>query len=255
MSSKKRKAVLITGGSRGIGRAISLKFSQEVKAPIIVNYSKNDQKANELVAQIKAAGGEAYALQCDVSDASAVKDMYGKIRDMDLWVHTLINNAGITKDKLAVQMDDSSWSDVIDTNLNGTFNCIKAALTPMIAHRSGSIVNISSIAGTFGQLGQANYCASKGGVIALTKSLARELGPMNIRVNCVAPGFIDTEMVDTAKQNEAMAEHLQLVIKNLCAMGRIGQASEVANVVYMIAHKDNSYMTGQTIVVDGGMTM
>jgi 3-oxoacyl-[acyl-carrier protein] reductase len=255
MAGKSRKCVLITGGSRGIGTAICLKYAKECKAPIIFTYNSNEEKANEVLAQMKLEGANAYAIQCDIRSIDSVKAMYKSIRDKGFWVHTLINNAGITQDKLAIQMDQESWTNVMKTNVDGTFNCIKSALTSMMAHKVGVIVNMASVAAIFGQMGQSNYCASKGAVISLTKSLARELGPMGIRVNCIAPGFIDTDMVDKLKENQIVADHLDKIIDNMCPLQRIGQASEVANVVYFLAHRDNSYMTGQTLVVDGGMTM
>ncbi len=255
MAGKLRKSVLITGGSRGIGKSICLKYSKECKAPIVFTYNSNEEKAHEVLALMKQDGANAHAIQCDIRNVDSVKTMYKSIRDKGFWVHTLINNAGITKDKLAIQMDPESWSSVMKTNVDGTFHCIKSALTSMMAHKGGVIVNMSSVAAIFGQMGQSNYCASKGAIISLTKSLARELGPMNIRVNCVAPGFIDTEMVTQLKENQTVSEHLDKIIENMCPLQRIGKASEIANVVYFLAHRDNSYMTGQTIVVDGGMTM
>lgn len=251
---KPKKAVLITGGSRGIGKAIALKLS-EGNLPIIINYHSNKTMADEVVNEIRQAGKVAHAIQCDVGDADSVKDMYKEIRSLGFWINIIINNAGVTRDKLAVQMDAESWSHVMRTNLDGTFNCIKPALASMMAHKSGSIVNISSVAGVMGQIGQSNYCASKGAVISLTKSLAREMGSMGIRVNCIAPGFIDTDMVDELRKTPEIKEHLDHVIDNVCSLKRIGKAAEVAEVAYFLASKKSSYINGQTIVVDGGMSM
>jgi 3-oxoacyl-[acyl-carrier protein] reductase len=241
------KVALITGAAQGIGREIALKFAAE-GADIIVG-DINLEKAAETQADIEACGRRALALELDVTDYTKVTQGINKILDKFGKVDILVNNAGITKDNLLLRMGDADWDAVLNVNLKGTFNCTRAISKVMIKQRSGKIINIASIIGIIGNPGQANYSASKAGIIALTKTTAKELASRNINVNAIAPGFIQTDM--TAK----LSEELKLKMQEAIPLGKFGNPSDVAGVCVFLASEEASYITGQTIVVDGGMVM
>lgn len=242
------KIALVTGGSRGIGRAIAVKLASQ-GATVIINYSGSRDKAEETVAQICEAGGTAECMQCDVSDfnscevlAKAVLEKYGRL-------DILVNNAGITRDGLIMRMSEADYDAVLDTNLKGAFNLIRQFSKAFLKQRSGRIINISSVSGVMGNAGQANYSASKAGLIGLTKSVARELASRGVCVNAVAPGFIATDMTD--KMPESAKEGMKTVIP----MGRIGEPEDIAEMVTFLSSDRAGYITGQVICVDGGMAI
>ena len=241
------KVSLITGSARGIGRAIALAFAKEGAHIVVadVNLAEADKTAKD----IEALGGKTLALAMDVTDFTKTEEALNKILDKFGKVDILVNNAGITKDNLLLRMSQQDWDAVINVNLKGTFNCIKAVSRPMIKQRYGKIINIASIIGIIGNAGQANYAASKAGIIALTKTAAKELASRNINVNAVAPGFIQTDM--TAKLPEEIKKKMMEVIP----LDKFGTPEDVAAVCLFLASEDSSYVTGQTIVVDGGMVM
>lgn len=242
------KIALVTGAGRGIGRGIALKLAEK-GAFVIVNYCGSKEAAEKVVAEIIEKGGKAEAVQCDVSDFTAcealAKDVIGRHKRIDI----LVNNAGITRDNLLMRMTEAEYDAVLSTNLKGTFNTMKHFSRYLIKQRSGKIINISSVSGVMGNAGQANYAASKAGVIGLTKSAAREMASRGICVNAVAPGFIATEMTD------ALSDEAKEALKQLIPMGRIGAVSDVAKAVVFLASEESDYMTGQVISVDGGMAM
>lgn len=244
----KDKTALVTGASRGIGKAIALSLA-EAGADVIVNYAGSREAAEQVAEAIRGMGRRAETFQANVADPAQAEalvkfafDTYGKL-------DVLVNNAGITRDNLLIRMKDEEWNEVIEVNLKGVFNCLKAAARPMMKQRSGSIINISSVVGTIGNVGQVNYSAAKAGVIGMTKSAARELAPRGIRVNCVAPGYIETDMTDK------LDEGVKQAMLGLIPLSRMGSADEVAHVVRFLASDAASYMTGQTLHVDGGMYM
>jgi len=241
------KIALITGGARGIGRAIALCFVKE--GADIVIWDVNIQEAEKTCQDIEALGSKAFAQAVDVTDYEKVEEATNKILDKYGKVDILVNNAGITKDNLLLRMSEADWDAVINVNLKGTFNCTKAVSKLMIKQRYGKIINIASIIGMIGNAGQANYSASKAGIIALTKTTAKELASRNINVNAVAPGFIQTEM--TAKLPQGLKEKMRGAIP----AGRFGSPDDVAGVCLFLASEEAGYITGQTIVVDGGMVM
>jgi 3-oxoacyl-[acyl-carrier protein] reductase len=242
------KKALVTGGSRGIGRAIVTALAQS-GADVAFTYRSRKEEADTLVAEIEAMGRTAIALQSDAANtadaAAVVQDVVGRFGRLDI----LVNNAGITKDNLLMRMSEEEWDTVIATNLKSVFNFTKAASRPMMSQRAGKIVNITSVVGVIGNPGQANYVASKAGVIGFTKSVAKELSSRNIQVNAIAPGFVDTEM--TLGLNEKQKEAILSVIP----MKRTSQPAEIAGVVCFLASSGANYMTGQVLCVDGGMAM
>lgn len=243
----KDKVALVTGGARGIGRAIALLFAKEGADLVIIDV--NLQEAQNTCREIEALGRKSLALQADVTDYAKVEEALNKILDKFTKVDILVNNAGITKDNLLLRMSEAEWDAVLNVNLKGSFNCIKAVSKAMIKQRAGRIINIASIIGITGNAGQANYSASKAGIIALTKTAAKELASRNIQVNAVAPGFIQTEM--TAK----LPEELKQKMKEAIPLNRFGSPENVAAVCLFLASEEADYITGQTIVVDGGMVM
>lgn len=242
------KIALVTGASRGIGRAIALELAQ-TGADVVVNYAGSVAAAQDTVAQIEALGRRAIAIQANVADYTQVDEMMAKTIATFGRIDILVNNAGIIRDNLLVRMKEEEFDDVIATNLKGVFNCLKAVTRPMMKQRSGRIVNITSVVGILGNIGQANYVAAKAGVIGLTKSAARELASRNITVNAVAPGFIVTEMTDELPGDAANDLTRQI------PLAKPGRPEDVARVVRFLVSEDAVYMTGQTIHVDGGMVM
>lgn len=240
------KVALVTGAGRGIGREIALTLAS-YGADVAVNYNGSKEKAEEVVSQIEAMGRKAAAVQCSVADFEACGQMITAVLAEFGHIDILVNNAGITKDNLVIKMTEADFDAVIDTNLKGTFNTIKHMYRPFLKQKAGRIINLSSVSGVLGNAGQANYAASKAGVIGLTKSMARELASRNITVNAVAPGFIDTDMTKN------MTEDAKRALNGMIPMGKIGNASDVADLVLFLAGEHSNYITGQVICVDGGM--
>lgn len=242
------QSAIVTGASRGIGREIALKLANE-GAKVVVNYSGSKEKAEAVAAEIIANGGEAIVHQANVAVADEVKGLIDATMEAFGSIDILVNNAGITRDNLIMRMKEEDWDSVIDTNLKSVFLCTKAVSRQMMKQRKGSIVNVASIVGVAGNAGQANYVASKAGVIGLTKTTAKEFAARKIRVNAIAPGFIETEMTD------ALPEDIKKAMLTQIPLAKLGQAEEVAKVVAFLASDEASYMTGQTLHVDGGMVM
>ena len=242
------KVALVTGASRGIGSAVAKSLAKE-GAFVIVNYNGSKERAEAVAAEITASGGNAAVYGCDVSDFNACGDMIKELIKEYGHIDILVNNAGITRDNLLMKMSEEDFDGVLATNLKGTFNTIRHLSRYLLKQRSGSIINISSVSGVVGNPGQANYSASKAGVIGLTKSVARELSSRGITCNAVAPGFIETEM--TEKMPEAAKENLLAQVPLM----RAGSVEDVAGVVTFLASERASYITGQVISVDGGMSM
>ncbi|REK53905.1 MAG: beta-ketoacyl-ACP reductase [Thermobacillus sp.] len=247
-ASLEGKKALVTGASRGIGRAIAIALA-EAGADVAINYAGSAQAASETAAAVEALGRKALLVQADVGKLDAFEQMVAQVLEAFGSLDILVNNAGITRDNLMMRMKEEDFDQVIETNLKGVFNGIKAVTRPMMKQRSGRIINISSVVGAIGNAGQANYAAAKAGVIGLTKSAARELAARGITVNCVAPGFIETDMTDK------LPEDIKNQMFGQIPLARFGQAAEVASVVRFLASDAASYMTGQTIHVDGGMYM
>ncbi len=243
-----KRIALVTGASRGIGAAVAKRLAADGYF-VVVNYNGSAQRAQEVVTQIVAAGNDAVALQCDVSDFDACGELIARITADYGRLDVLVNNAGITRDGLLMRMSEADFDAVIDTNLKGAFHTIRHAGRQFLKQRSGRIINIASVSGLLGNAGQANYAASKAGVIGLTKSVARELASRQITVNAVAPGFIATDMVD------AMTDSAKAAVTDHIPFGRIGEPEEVADVVAFLASDAARYVTGQIIAVDGGMSI
>jgi len=242
------KNVLITGGSRGIGRAIALKMAS-LGGNIVINYTRNEEAARQTAKEIEALGGKAMLVQCDVGSYQQVDAMIQQIRESIGDVDILINNAGITRDNLLMRMSEADWDDVINTNLKGVYNCTKAVIRPMMKNRYGKIINVSSVVGLTGNVGQSNYAAAKAGIIGFTKAMAKELAPRKINVNAVAPGFITTDMT------EVLPEELKNKILSNIPMNQFGTPEDVAEAVAFLASERARYITGQVIHIDGGMVM
>ena len=242
------KIAVVTGAGRGIGRGIALALARE-GAMVVVNYNGSADRAAEVVDTITAAGGKAVSMQCNVSDFEAAKEFYAGIVKEYGRIDILVNNAGITRDGLLMRMSEADYDAVLDTNLKGTFNCIRFASRQMLKQKSGRIINISSVSGVLGNAGQANYSASKAGVIGLTKSAARELASRGITVNAIAPGFINTEMT------EGLSEKVKISAEEQIPLGKFGEPEDIAEAAVFLASERARYITGQVLHVDGGMAM
>ena len=247
MNAEKKVAV-VTGASRGIGRAIAMELASE-GAFVIINYNGSKEKAEEVKACIQKQGGQAEISQCNVADFDACKEFIETVIKEHGRIDILVNNAGITKDGLLMKMSEEDFDKVLDTNLKGAFHTIRFALRQMIRQRSGRIINMASVVGVSGNAGQANYAASKAGVIGLTKTAAREVASRRITVNAVAPGFIETDMTDVLPEKVKEASISQI------PLGTFGKAEDVANAVAFLASDEAGYITGQVLHVDGGMVM
>ncbi len=242
----KDQVALVTGGTRGIGKAICLLFALE-GARVTANFSKDDRRAENLLDEARAKGLGIELFKADVTQPHQVKEMVENTSARWGRIDILVNNVGLVRDNFLMMMSEEDWDSLMKTNLTALFHCSKAAIRKMIAQRSGKIVNISSISGILGTSGQTNYAATKGGMISFTKSLAREVGPFNIRVNAVAPGLIESEVVSRMPR-----EKMEAVIKST-SLGRMGKPEEVARAALFLASESASYITGQTIIVDGGI--
>lgn len=242
------KTALVTGASRGIGRAIALALAAKGFA-VALNYAGSHDAAEAVKKEIEEAGGKAFTIQGDVSKSEDVDRIFKAVKDEFGGLDVLVNNAGINRDALLIRMKESNWDDVIATDLKSDFLTTKAAAAMMMRKRKGSIINISSVVGIMGNIGQANYAAAKAGVIGLTKACAKETAARNIRVNAVAPGFIETAMTD------GIPEKIREGMISSIPMGRMGQPEDIAKAVCFLASDDSSYITGQVLVVDGGLVM
>ena len=243
---EEKQVVLVTGGSRGIGKAIALKYAKE-GYNIVLNYLSDNTDVEELTTEFKENGAEVLCVKADVSKASEVDELVEKAIQKFGRIDVLVNNAGVTKDTLLMRMKEEDFDKVVNINLKGTFLVTKAVIPYMMKKRSGRIINLSSVVGVAGNAGQSNYAASKAGIIGFTKSLAKEVASRNIRANCVAPGFIATDMTSV------LSDEVKANINSQIPMKRMGTPEDVANVVYFLGSEESSYVTGQTIHIDGGM--
>lgn len=241
------KVAIVTGSTKGIGKEIALAFARQ-GAKMVVS-GRSAERAEQVCEEIKAGGGSAVAVVGDVSQLDDAQALIDKTVEIYGRVDVLVNNAGITRDNLLMRMKESDWDEVININLKGTFNCIKCITRQLMKQRSGRIINITSVVGQMGNAGQANYSASKAGIIGLTKSVAKELASRNITCNAIAPGFIETDMTGVLDEKTRQALLGQI------PLGRLGQVGDVANAALFLASDDAAYITGQTINVDGGMVM
>jgi 3-oxoacyl-[acyl-carrier protein] reductase len=248
MDEKPRKVALITGSSRGIGYAIALEFAKR-DIDVVINNHEHTLEGEKAADEIKKMGRRSLYIQADVSDYRQVEKMVEKIINEFGKIDILVNNAGITRDKLLEKMDDDAWNDVISVNLTGIFNCTKAVIKHMKLQYHGKIINISSVVGLTGNIGQANYSASKGGVISFTKTIAKEYAKYNININAVAPGFIKTSLV------KSIPEKIMEKILKKIMLGRLGNPEEVAKLVYFLSSDDSTYITGEVININGGLNM
>ncbi len=248
MISFKDKVVLVTGGSRGIGRACAVAFA-EAGATVVLTYVGNEAAAREAVAQVEAAGGKGIAVQLDVANTQASAELVERIVKEQGRLDVLVNNAGVAVDGLSMRVKDEDWDRQIDTNLKGAFALMRAASRPMMKQRGGAMINLTSVVGEMGNVGQAVYSASKAGLVGLTKSVARELSSRNIRVNAVSPGFIDTDMTSH------LGEELKGKMMESIPLGRLGSAKDVAQAVRFLASDEAAYITGEVLKVNGGMYM
>lgn len=248
MNELNRKTALVTGGSRGIGRAISVALAR-AGFVVVINYVHHDAAAQDCVKEIAQEGYQAFAFKADIGDASQAKGLVDAIIDKSGSVDVLVNNAGITRDNLLMRMRETEWDEVLRVNLKGVFNVTQAVVRGMMRQRWGRIINISSVSGLMGQVGQANYAASKAGLIGFSKSLAREVGKRGITVNVVAPGYIPTDL------NADLDPSIQKQIQDVIPMGHFGTVEDVANVVAFLASESSAYITGVVLPVDGGLSM
>ncbi|MBI4846973.1 MAG: 3-oxoacyl-[acyl-carrier-protein] reductase [Nitrospirae bacterium] len=244
----KDNTVLISGATRGIGRAIAVELAGE-GANISFNYLKSGREAAELENEIKNLGANAKSFQADIKDFQAVRSWVDKTKELFGRIDIVINNAGVIKDKALALMESDDWREVINTNLEGTFNLTRAAIVTLMKQKSGVVINITSVSGIVGLPRQTNYSASKAGIIGFTKSLAKEVAPYNIRVNAIAPGFIETDMLKVLTE-----EYKNQILKQI-PLNRLGRPREVAKMVKFLVSDDAGYITGQTIAIDGGMSM
>ena len=242
------KTAIVTGGTRGIGRAIVLELAKN-GCNVAFNYSKSDDLANELLKEIEALGVKAMAKKADVSDFESAKDMIKEVKDNFGQIDFLVNNAGITRDKLLALMKEEDWDDVININLKSVYNFSKAVIMTMVKQKRGNILNITSVSGIAGVAGQANYSASKAGMIGFTKALAKEVGKANINVNAIACGFIETDMT------ASLPEEYKQKMTDMTSLKRFGTPEDVAKVAMFLLSDDAKYITGQVISVDGGLAL
>ena len=242
------KIAVVTGAGRGIGRGIALALARE-GVMVVVNYNGSKERAEEVVRTIEEAGGKAAAIQCNISDFEAAKEFFANVVKEYGKIDILVNNAGITKDNLMMKMSEEEFQSVIQTNLAGTFHGVKFVTRPMMKQRQGRIINIASVSGVIGNMGQANYSASKAGVIGLTKAAAKELASRNITVNAVAPGFVATEMTDV------LSDSVKEAAVATIPLGRFGEVEDIAETVVFLASDKAKYITGQVICVDGGIAI
>ena len=241
-----KKNILITGASRGIGKAILESFNKE---HFLVGTGTSDSSVDSILKNIKSLGLEGEAFKLDLGKRKSIKQLVSLLEDKEIYPDILINNAGITRDNIMLRMQEEEWDNVIDVHLNGQYLLIKSFLKKMVKNKWGRIINISSTSAVLGNKGQANYAAAKAGIEAMSRSLARELGSRNINVNCVAPGFIETDMTkEISKGNEE-------ILASQIPLGRLGKANEIAEVVNFLASEQANYITGQTIHVNGGLYM
>jgi 3-oxoacyl-[acyl-carrier protein] reductase len=242
------KGIIVTGATRGIGRAIALEAARR-GANIAFNYLKSEQSAEELKREIEALGCKAIAAQVDVGDLKAVREMVNAVKSTFGHIDGLVNNAGLTRDKLLVMMSEDDWGEVIRTNLTGAFNFARATVFMMMKAKRGSIINMTSISGLVGMPGQVNYSASKAGLIGMTKAMAKEVGRLGVRVNALALGFIETDMT------AALPEENRAAALNMIPLGRFGQVADVAPMAAFLLSDAAAYITGAVIQVDGGLAM
>ena len=244
----KGKCAVITGASRGIGKCIATKFAKE-GANVVINYRNNEEEALKVKQELEDLGSQVLVVKADVSELEQAENLIKEAKKEFGRVDILVNNAGITKDNLIIRMKEEDFDSVIKTNLNGAFNCLKAVTPIMLKQKYGKIVNMASVVGVVGNPGQVNYCASKAGLIGMTKSLAKEIGSRNITVNAIAPGFIDTDMT------KILSDDQKKKILSQIPLNKFGNVEDIANVALFLGSENSNYITGQVIHVDGGMAM